>query len=92
MFECETDNGFPGWKVNGTLLQDLSPEVRRDFVILETNTDIGSTVEQLMIPGRAEYNGTKIQCLSVGFGISAESEIVSLEIQGIVLKLECKML
>ena len=83
MFTCETDGGFSGWRINGTQLQDLPPEIRNDVVISVTNTAEGSTVENLTIPARAEYNGTRVQCLVGIFGgPSDESENVTLKIQG----------
>ena len=83
MFTCETDGDFSGWKINGTLLQDLPPEIESDVMVSGTNTPEGTRVESLTIPARAEYNGTKIQCLVQKFGGgSAESENVTLNIQG----------
>ena len=83
MFTCETDGGFSGWRINGTRLQDLPPEIRNDVMVSVTNTPEGSTVENLTIPARAEYNGTIVQCLVVTVGGSSdESENATLEIQG----------
>ena len=83
MFTCETDDGFSGWRINGTRLQDLPPEIRNDVMVSVTNTPEGSTVESLIIPARAEYNGTRVQCLVVTVeGSSDESENATLEIQG----------
>ena len=84
VFTCETDGGLPGWRVNGTLLQDLPPEIRSDLVVLETNTDEGSTLEQITIPARAEYNTTKVQCLAVTFSGLEESENATVIIQGVI--------
>ena len=83
MFTCETDGGVSGWRINGTVRQTLPPEIERDIEVSVTTTTEGSTVERLTFPGRAEYNGTKIQCLVLGFGGSAESENVTLTVQGI---------
>ena len=83
VFTCETDSGLPGWRVNGTLLHDLPPEIRSDLVVLETNTDESSTLEQLTIPARAEYNTTKVQCLAVTFSSLEESENGTILIQGV---------
>ena len=49
-----------------------------------STTAEGSTVEILTIPARAEYNGTKIQCVVVDFDGSTESDNVTLIIQGII--------
>ena len=81
VFTCETDVGLPGWKINGTLLQRLPPEIERDISVTEIVN--GSRVEVLTIPARAEYNETRVQCLVGIFGGSSdESENVTLKIQG----------
>ena len=81
-FICETDGGLSGWRINRTLLQDLPPELRSDMCVSGTNTAEGSRVKVLTIPARAEYNGTRVQCLVVTFGGSSESENATLKIQG----------
>ena len=85
MFTCETDGGgLTGWTVNGTILQSLPPEIRSNVVVSGTNTDEGTVVEELTIPARAEYNGTRVQCLVGIFGGSSdESENATFRIQGI---------
>ena len=83
VFTCETDGGLFGWRINGTRLQTLPPEIRNDVMVSVTNTAGGSTVERLTIPARAEYNGTRVQCLVGVFGGSSdESENATLKIQG----------
>ena len=84
MFTCVTVGGdVATWRVNGILLQSLPPEIRSDVVVSETNTDEGTRVEELTIPARAEYNGTRFQCLVGIFGGSSdESENATLRIQG----------
>ena len=79
---CETDGGLTGWRINGTLLTDQL-DLRSDLVISETNTNERTTVQNLTIPARAEYNGTKFQCVVLGFDGFAESENATLMIQGI---------
>ena len=84
MFTCETVGGVTTWRVNGILLQSLPPEIRSDLLRSETNTPEGTVVEELTIPARAEYNGTRVQCLVGIFGGSSdESENATLRIQGI---------
>ena len=83
-FTCETDGGLSGWRMNGTLLEDLPPEIHSDLSVSVTNTAEGSRVEVLTIPARAEYNGTRVQCLVLGFGSFVESENATLKIQGTV--------
>ena len=86
MFTCETVGGVPGWRVDGKLLQSLPPEIRSDLLISPTNTDEGTVVEELTIPARAEYNGTRVQCLVGIFGGSSdESENATLRIQGNII-------
>ena len=83
MFTCETVGGVTGWRVNRTILQSLPPEIRSDLHFSETSTDEGTVVEELTIPARAEYNGTRVQCLVGIFGGSSdESENATLRIQG----------
>ena len=84
MFTCETVGDVATWRVNGILLRSLPPEIRSDLVDSETNTDEGTIVEELTIPARAEYNGTRVQCLVLILGGSSdESENATLRIQGI---------
>ena len=86
MFICETVGGLTGWRINGTLLRNLPPEIGNDLVVLPTSTPEGTRVEELTIPARAEYNETRVQCLVLGFGGSSdESENATLRIQGIHL-------
>ena len=83
MFTCEIDGDLLGWKINGTVLEHLPQEIRSDFMDSDTNTPEGTIVENLTIPARAEYNGTRVQCLVVTLGGSSdESENASLKIQG----------
>ena len=84
VFICETDGGIAGWKVNGTRLEGYSSEIREEIELSVTNTDVGSTVETLTIPARAEFNGTRVLCAVVKVGVfSVESETVIMNIQGI---------
>ena len=82
-FTCETRGDISIWRLNGTLLQNLPTDIESDLDITVTNTVNGSTVEVLIIPARAEYNGTIVQCLALSLtGFSAESENATLKIQG----------
>ena len=85
MFTCATVGGFSGWKINETASGDLPPAVFRDIKFSPDDiTDNGTTLLKLTIPARAEYNNTRVQCLTVTFsGSSAESETAILKIQGI---------
>ena len=64
MFTCETVGGVLSWVVNGTQREVLPDEIRRDLVTSEeTVNDGGRTEQSLTIPARAEYNGTRVQCV-----------------------------
>ena len=62
-FMCEIDSDTLVWKINGTERSNTPPEIRTDLVVRETITSGGSTVEDLAIPAKAEYNGTLVQCI-----------------------------
>ena len=80
MFVCEVDGGFSAWKVNGTPSNSLELEIRRDLVIPQQQvTEEGNILIQLIIPARAEYNGTRVQCVIPG---SQESKNVTMNVQG----------
>ena len=83
VFTCETNHGSPTWKINGTILEELPPEIHSDLKILKNLTSSRTTVENLTIPARAKYNGTVVQCVIFSAqGIAAQSDNVSLKIQG----------
>ena len=86
MFTCETIGGTPSWVVNRTQREVIDPEIIRDLMISEeTIIDGGSTVQDLTIPARAEYNGTRVQCLVFSLSGSDQSENATMIIQGIVV-------
>ena len=97
VFTCETVGGdVATWRVNGILLRNLPPEIHSDVVVSQTITPEGTVVEELTIPARAEYNGTRFQCLVGIFGGSSdESENATLTIQGISIldsfSVSCKL-
>ena len=70
------------WRVNGTAFAQLPSDIRDD---LDTGqvTNEGNEEFYLIIPGRAEYNGTTLQCVAGGGGVERESENATLNIQGI---------
>ena len=90
VFECEVDSSdFSGWKVNGTSfnrLDETLPELVDD-VDSDPNPTAEGTVElTLTITGRAEYSGLTVQCFVGDFeGNSDESDIVTINVQGITL-------
>ena len=82
-FTCEIHGAFSYqyWRVNGTDYNSLSSEIRDDVVITQATVgDIEAFI--LTIPGRVEYNGTRVQCVVGGGGGETESEIATLNIQG----------
>ncbi|CAI8043109.1 hypothetical protein GBAR_LOCUS23920 [Geodia barretti] len=83
VFTCETGGGDTLWLVNGTQL-GLLPDIRSDLVLSEEiTTPEGSSVQNLTIPARPQYNGTRVQCASVIFrGPVVESDNATLTIQG----------
>ena len=85
MFTCETVGGVLIWVVNGTQREIIDPEIRRDLMISETIIDGGSSVEELTIPARAEYNGTRVQCLVLSLSGSKLSENATMIIQGMAI-------
>ena len=83
VFKCKVNGGVSFWKVNGTPFNNLELEIRRDLTIpQQQNTEEGNILIQLIIPAKAEYNGTRVQCVIVG---SQESENVTLNVQGIYI-------
>ena len=70
------------WRVNGTDFNRLPSDILAD---LDTDQEtIGDNeVFILTIPGRAEYNGTIVQCVTGGGGDERESQSATLKIQGI---------
>ena len=78
-----TRGGTTLWRVNGTQRELLLP-ILPDLVVSETTTSEGVVIKTLTIPARPQYNGTRVQCLSVILGVSlVESDNVTLTIQGI---------
>ena len=85
VFTCETDGGLAGWKINDSLIGDLPAEILLHLSVTSTDTANGTIVGELTIPARVEYNGTRVQCVVLTFGGSpAESETVTLKMQGII--------
>ena len=83
VFTCVT-HGAPlylYWRVNGIAYSSLPSDIRND---LDTDqVTVGdSEVFILIIPGRAEYNGTRVQCVAGDEGGETMSAIATLNIQG----------
>lgn len=81
-FTCEIAGGLSGWKVNGTKLEDLPPEVEKDMETTDPSTGNGTILSTLTIPARAKYDGTTFQCLSIKYGSSTPSKTATLRVQG----------
>ena len=83
MFTCETDGGISNWIVNGSLPEALPSNISESLNTSKCITNNGSTILELVIQARAEYNGTIIfQCLVVESG-SSTAQSATLTIQGI---------
>ena len=85
MFKCVTagQDYLTGWKLNGTLWQDLPPEIESKTKLQAINHN-GTRLEYLRIEARVEYNGTLVQCLILstdGFSM-LESENATLTVLG----------
>ncbi|CAI8025810.1 hypothetical protein GBAR_LOCUS14883 [Geodia barretti] len=84
-FSCWAKGDEVTWKLNGLLLKDLPPELRKEL-IFNTSSYNSTLFEELVIPSKPERNGTTVQCLGVKIdGSSAESEIGTLIIQGLLM-------
>ena len=74
--------GHTSWAVNGKSILDLlSSPLYGDLDTSHRTSEDGNPLLILTITARAEYNGTTVQCLVNG-GLSGQSEIASLSIQG----------
>lgn len=83
MFTCVINGAYNGWRVNGTSLSALPPEIRGD---LTRHTKIlgDNDLITLTILGKAVYNGTTIQCITgvIESSDEVESKNATLIIQG----------
>ena len=83
LFRCETDGDLSTWKINGIILDELPPDIYNDLGISGRNTEAGTRLKNLTIPGTVKYNETRVQCVSeVLDSLPAESQNVTLLIQG----------
>ena len=87
MFTCEANGGdYTVWRVNGKKIVDLSPDIEEDLNFAHNGSEgTGSGLFIMNITARTMYNGTTVQCVTgdVG-GMTEESEIVTMTIQGIL--------
>ena len=82
-FSCNTrDSSTSHWRLNETDYDDLPSQIQDDLV----NSTIPATLSvflELVIPARAEYNGTRVQCVAESDdGHSVVSDTATLTIQG----------
>ena len=83
IFSCEINGGAPGWRVNGTIYETLSPEIRTDLMINNVVSENGYSLLTLTIPARAKYNETTVQCVTFNIELEpTESGTVTIKIQG----------
>ena len=83
-FSCLTRVGSnTHWRLNGTDYEDLPSELRNDLVTSNGSTSLSEFID-LIILSRAEYNGTRVQCvIENGDGDSVKvSNTATLYIQG----------
>ena len=80
MFSCIIRDAPGQWILNETNINDLSSALRTDLVT-ETIESAGIYFISLIIPGRVEYNGTKVQC-AIENDAALKSETATLRIQG----------
>ena len=84
-FMCEVNGGLASWRVNETYYNSLPHEIRDDLDTDQEDSDdgAGNEILTLSIPGKAKYNGTKVQCVTGEFGSDpVESENVIMTVQG----------
>ena len=82
-FSCLTQGSFsPHWRLNGTDYDDLSSDVQDDVVTSSASTALSEFID-LIITARAEYNGTRVECVAENNdGDSVISDTATLTIQG----------
>ena len=83
MFTCVIHGAplYQYWRVNGTAFNHLPSDIRDN--IKTTQMTVSNEEYTLTIPGRVEYNGTRVQCVVGIESGEEESENSTLNIQGI---------
>ena len=89
-FTCVVEGGTTGWRLNKTLKNALSSDVR-DNIEETVTTDRGYSVATLTINAIAAYNGTTVQCVTFG-PFQQQSETVTMTIQGTFTGIQIKPL
>ena len=82
-FLCSTrDSSTSHWRLNETDYDDLPSQIQDDLVNSTIPNPL-SVLLQLIVPARAEYNGTRVQCVAESDdGHSVVSDNATLTIQG----------
>lgn len=63
-FSCTTrDSSSTHWRVNDTDYDDLPSQIQHGFVI-NMILSLPRVIIEIVIPARAEYNGTRVQCVA----------------------------
>ena len=86
MFTCETNGGdYTVWRVNGMRIADISPDIKEDLKFAHNGSEgTGNGLFIMNITARSIYNGTTVHCVTGHIeGMTVESEIVTMTIQGI---------
>ena len=88
-FTCLTQGSSnTHWRLNGTDYNDLPRELQDDIYI-DTVGTLNSQLIEMTFPARAEYNGTRVQCVAESDdGHSVVSDTATLTIQGIRINLQ----
>ena len=82
VFTCETSGLHMGWRVQGT---KLLPDSYHNITTSLLNVTINSTIGEMVLLARAEYNEARIQCVTMDYDFTSsivESETAILNIQG----------
>ena len=84
VFSCLTDVDYTAhWRLNETDYDDLPSQLQHDLVIRSESISLFG-VFSITIPARAEYNGTRVQCVAESDdGHSVVSDTATVTIQGI---------
>ena len=83
VFSCLTDVDYTAhWRLNETDYDDLPSQLQHDLVISSESTTLFG-VFSITISARAEYNGTRVQCVAESdYGYSVVSDNATIRIQG----------
>ena len=81
VFPCEVNGVYTFWRVNGTPSNEFPYEIRSDLVTKQGSVG-DNELYTLTIPGKDEYNETRVQCVTGRDGVEVESETVTLRVQG----------